>query len=420
MERQAFLSAFLAAVAACDPAALVRDHLSERAGRIVIGRGDDSLGFDVRPSEVVVVGIGKAAVAMTGAVCSVTGSTRGVVVTDHASPSPLRVILGSHPVPGAASFEAGEELVRFLTTVGVDDLVIFCVSGGGSALAEVPVPGVSTDDVIALNAALVTSGLPIEDMNEVRAAVSSIKAGGLLDSTAARRMVTLVLSDLPHGPAPAVASGPSIPSELGSRAGQILERQHLGVPDSVRAVVQRGRDRATTPREGIVVVVGSPRTAADAASAELEAGGAVVDLVDEPLAGNIPEALDRFVARMGNGRIVVAAGEPTIEVGGSGIGGRNQHAALLAAKMLEGRDGMFGAFATDGRDGPTSAAGALVDGASNARMRASGVDPDRAIASFDSHRALEASGDLVVTGSTGTNVADLWIGAVTRSTRGTP
>lgn len=419
MERQALVSAFLAGVSACDPSALVRDHLSERSGGIVIGHGDDGVGFDVRPSDVVVVGIGKAAVGMAEAACSVTGSTRGLVVTDRDSPSPLRVIVGDHPIPAAASFEAGAEIVRFLGAIAADDLVIFCISGGGSALVEVPVPGVTMDDVSRLNAALVTSGLAIEDMNEVRAAVSAVKAGGLLDFTAARRIVTLVMSDLPNGPASAVASGPSIPSGLGGRAGRILAQTHLEVPESVRHAVGRRRVRTAKDREGVVVVVGSPRTAAAAASAELHAGGAVVDLVEEPLEGSVSEALERFVARMGNGRVVVAAGEPTLEVRGSGEGGRNQHAALLAAKVLEATAGTFGAFATDGRDGSTSAAGAVVDGASIARMRSHGIDPDRALASFDSHRALEASDDLVETGRTGTNVADLWIGTVSRSTRGT-
>lgn len=420
MERQALLSAFLTGVSACDPAALVREHLSERSGSIVVGHGGDGVRFDARPSNVVVVGIGKAAVGMVEAACSVTGSTRGVVVTDRASPSPLRVILGDHPIPGAASFEAGAELVRFLGTVAADDLVIFCVSGGGSALAEVPVAGVTGDDVAALNAALVTSGLAIEDMNEVRAAVSAVKAGGLLDFTAARSIVTLVLSDLPHGPASAVASGPTIPSDLGSRAGRILAQSRLEVPESVRGAAEHTRVRTARESEGVVVVVGSPRTAAVAASAELAAGGAVVHLMEEPLAGSVPEALERFVARMRNGCVVVAAGEPTLEVRGSGFGGRNQHAALLAAALLEGTAGTFGAFATDGRDGSTSAAGAIVDGASTTRMRAHGVDPDRAVASFESHRALEASSDLVETGRTGTNVADLWIGSVSRSTRGIP
>ncbi|HSJ72450.1 MAG TPA: DUF4147 domain-containing protein [Acidimicrobiia bacterium] len=420
MERQALLSAFLAGVKACDPASLIRDHLSERSGTIVIGHGDGGVGYDVRPSDVVVVGIGKAAVGMAEAACSVTGAARGVVVTDRPSSSPLRVIIGDHPVPGEASCEAGAELVRFLSTVGADDLVIFCVSGGGSALVEVPVPGVTRDDVSVLNASLVTSGLAIEDMNEVRAAVSAIKAGGILDFTAARRVVTLVLSDLPHGPASAVASGPSIPSDLGSRAGRILAHSGLEVPDSVRGAIERGRPRTATEREGIVVVVGSPRTAAAAAAAELEAGGAVVDLVEEPLAGSVPEELERFVARMANGRVVVAAGESTLEVRGSGVGGRNQHAALLAAGVLDGTVGTFGAFATDGRDGPTTAAGAIVDAASISRMRAHDVDPGGAVATFDSHRALQASGDLVETGRTGTNVADLWIGSVSRWTRGTP
>ncbi len=412
MERRALLSAFLAAVSACDPAALVGEHLSERNGRITVGHGDALTHFNARPREVVVVGIGKAAVGMAEAARSVTGATRGLVVTDRASSSPLRIILGDHPVPGAASFEAGAELVRFLGTVGADDLVIFCVSGGGSALAEVPIAGVTRKDVAALNDVLVTSGLAIEDMNEVRAAVSAVKAGGLLEFTAARRIVTLVMSDLPHGPASTVASGPSIPSDLGTRASRILTKSRLEVPDSVRSAVEQRRVRTATDHDAVVVVVGSPRTAARAAAAELEAGGATVDLVEEPLTGSVPEALTSFVTRMGDGRVVVAAGEPTLEVRGAGDGGRNQHAALLAATAIEGTDGTFGAFATDGMDGPTSAAGAIVDGASITRMRNGGVDPESAAASFDAHRALAASGDLVETGRTGTNVADLWIGSV--------
>ena len=141
----------------------------------------------------------------------------------------------------------------------------------------------------------------------------------------------------------------------------------------------------------------------------LRSEGIDAEVITTSMVGDVVANVDAMLGALDSATAVVAAGEATITVSGDGLGGRNQHAALVASERIEGEPVVFGTFGTDGRDGPTSAAGAVVDGSTVDRMRAAGVDVADATERFDSHRALAASGDLVITGPTGTNVADVWI-----------
>jgi glycerate 2-kinase len=406
MDRVTVRAAFDAAISACDPEVAVRRALDARKGHCIVAGTD--LG-PVPPRGVVVVAIGKAAAGMARGVASAGFVVRGLAVTDHIESCPVEVFVSDHPIPGGRSATAGRMLMELVGSTGPDDIVLYLVSGGGSALAEVPRGGIGMDDLVTVNRTLLASGIPIDDINEVRSALSDIKAGRLAAASRSGAEATLVAVDVPSGSLDHVASGPSIASSLGAGAMGVVTAYELGavLPGSVMSVLASEPPSPVHPR-GPVVEVLSPRAAGAAAIAELEQAGSMVGTLRE-LVGSTPEAVEGFVTGVQPDEARVAVGETSLVVGGCGIGGRNQHAALVAGLLVEGTDVVFGAFGTDGVDGGSSAAGAIVDGCSVGRMRAAGVDPLRALEDFDSSAALAASGDLVITGPTGTNVADLWV-----------
>ncbi len=411
MRRGDVLGAFEAALVATDPARAVAGYIGASQPISSIREGPS------RPAELdgcVVIGIGKAAPGMVRGLSSVVSPSRGIVVSDHVEICRFPVIIGDHPVPGQRSLRAGGRLVEFAASVAAGDTVVYCISGGASAVADVPVSGVSLEDLASLNETLLRSPIPIEDANEIRAAVSQIKAGGLAAMVAPARSITYVLSDVVGGGPEHVGSGPSIASGLGRRASAVIDHYQLGqsIPVAVANAIARGRGYVPFSQDAtshVVVVVSSPEVAAIAATTSLNQRSLPAEIATYRMAGATAETVEWLVGQGSAGPARVAAGETTLDVRGAGRGGRNQHAAVVASILIEGTDRIFGAFATDGRDGPTDAAGAIVDGGSTERMRARGVDPIVALQRFDSHTALEASGDLLVTGPTGTNVADLWI-----------
>lgn len=386
------------AVGAVEPAAATAGHI----GALLPDSGT-----------VTVVAIGKAAPAMTrGALTGIDPDRLGevLVISDHpeALPSNAELLLGSHPVPDRASFHAGDRALE--VAEAADGFVVFLISGGGSALAEVPADGVDVAELAALYAAMLRSGAPIEAMNTVRIHLSGLKGGRLAAALAPGvGHATVVLSDVGSDPS-LVASAPTIATATTpAEATDVLHRWQLwdDTGATLRRCLEDGRPTAT-PTPGPVVLAGDGRLAAEAAAEAAGRAGMAVRVATTALAGIATEAAAALVADMG-GELLVAAGETTVEVRGSGLGGRNQEAALAAAIALHGTSGAFVAFGTDGIDGPTDAAGAYVDGGTLDRMLAAGVDPAAALADNDSHRALEAAGALIRTGPTGVNVADLWL-----------
>lgn len=396
--REAFREAFRAALEAVEPERLTFERLST---------------MDVRPP-VTVLALGKAAPGMARGAGRALGDqvAEGVVVSDHVEPVPdgWRLVVGGHPFPDDRSLQAGAALLEAAVEAPPSGTVVVLLSGGGSALAEAPVRGVDLDDLVSLNRTLMEAGVPIEETNLVRRHLSLLKNGGLAAATTAR-LVTLLISDVVDGPASDVASGPTLPdgSER-SDALAVLERR--GLTDRVPARVVEalsgkvGRNRAVADDHHWEVLA----DCATAAHAARDAfGDRAATVATTALRGDAREEALRLYHDTEPGEVLVAAGETTVVVTGSGLGGRNQHAALAVALRAEAEPGVFAAFATDGRDGPTPAAGGIIDAGSAGRMRAAGVDPGRALRDCDSHRALHASGDLVVTGATVTNVGDLWM-----------
>lgn len=392
--RAELLDLLSAALAAVEPEAAVHRALE---GRPLTPEG-----------RVVVLAFGKAAAAMArGAHAALGEIDLGLVVTDRASPlpPPFEVLVSSHPVPDQRSVEAGRRLLKLAASTGPDDAVLYLVSGGASALVEVPAPGLDLADLAAVTTLLSNAGAPIEDLNTVRTHLSAIK-GGRLGAATGGRTLSLILSDVVDSPLHAVASGPTVacPS-VPADALAVLERYELqGIPPSVVSVLAAAPP--PPPVVGEAMLVGSGGTAAEAAVRRGAQIGIPISLATG-LDGIARHTAGRVLAGSPPGTVSVLAGETTVEVRGEGRGGRNQEAALAAAIDLAGTRSVFVALGTDGVDGPTDAAGAMVDGGTVGR--AGGLDPLDYLARNDSHRFLEAAGALIRTGPTGTNVGDLWL-----------
>lgn len=432
--RRDALGCFRAAVAAVEPEGLVRRFLEVRPEVLEV------------PGSVRMVGVGKAAAAMahgavgvlgerlSGGVAIVPSGSRGVV------PEGVRVFAGGHPVPNAEGVGGSEEVLALAEALGRDDLLLCLVSGGGSALMTLPPEGVSLADVRATTDALLRAGATIQELNAVRKHLDRLKGGRLARAAAPARVLALVLSDVVGNPLDVIASGPVSPDPTTFEdAAAVLERHGLWndrLPRAVREHLERGvagrTDESPGPGDPAFArvethVVGDNGVAAEAARAEAERRGYRTLLLSTLVSGEARE-VGRVLAALGaevlrSGRplappaCLVAAGETTVTVTGSGRGGRNQEVALGAAIALdellgdssEGSRVLVVAAGTDGIDGPTDAAGALATGATVGRAREAGGDPRRALADNDAYPFFDSLGDLVVTGPTGTNVMDLML-----------
>jgi len=332
-------------------------------------------------------------------------------------PDRVRFILAEHPIPGPGSLRAGQAAAELLAAVRETDLAVVLVSGGGSALMELPLPGIGLQDLRSLNRQLLASGADIAEINRVRRALSQIKAGGLARLARPARVVALILSDVVGDRLSLVASGPTVlvgRDPAGAR--QVLERRGLwlSASDPIRRALEVGRSAGHQARRPVNVLVGSNRLMLQAA-AEAAAGlGFQVRIVSRRMQGEARQVGTRFAARLRRappGSCLIMGGETTVTLLGSGRGGRNQELALAASLDLEGAAGTaIMSFASDGVDGPTEAAGAVVHGGLPGLARSLGLDPAAALADNNSHPALQAVGALIHTGPTGTNLNDLVVG----------
>lgn len=358
-------------------------------------------------------------------------------VTQHA-PRVREVVIarGSHPLPDATSVEAGDRALALAREVSRrDERLVVLLSGGASAMFDALADGITLDDSRALTEFLLRSGLPIADMNAIRKHVSAIKGGQL--AAAAGRSITYAISDV-HSPIendPAViGSGPTVadPTTFADALRALKgdtggSNREATVPAPVLARLERGArgGLAETPKPGDprlvdtpFVLAGSRSDAMDGAAAEAARLGYHVERIGPPTIGEAGVAGRAFVElaharaeRVGKATCVIASGETTVTLGNAtGTGGRNQEFALAAALAMA-RLGLvaLASVGTDGVDGPTSAAGAVVDATTIARAQALGLDPTATLARHDSYPFFKAMGDLVVTGPTGTNVGDVQV-----------
>lgn len=362
--------------------------------------------FDGRPCHLLALGKAAGDMAAAAATSLDSGLLDGLVIGPAGAaeaPPGLRGLEAEHPLPGPGSFAAGKALLDWLAALDDDAPLLLLLSGGGSAMLEQPVAGISMADCIDIHRWCLGSGLPINSINAIRSRFSQLKSGGLAARAGNRDMLGLVLSDIPGGDLASVASGPF--------SAQLVQRF-----DGLRAVLPPWlvelADRARpVPRSWAPlwrIADNSDAVAAVIAAAHDE-GLAVADQGE--LDGDLPALAARLAAslREGPAGLYVYGGEPTLQLPpGPGLGGRCQHLALELAQQLDGLDDWCAlALATDGIDGNSSAAGAFADPGSLQRGRDAGLDAAQSLAAADSGRFLEAAGDLVDTGPTGTNVTDL-------------
>ena len=339
-------------------------------------------------------------------------------VSPHADPGLPRTshFRGGHPVPNAEGVRAGRAVVRLLQGAGKCDLVVLLLSGGASALLPAPVAGLRLRDKQRVTRLLLARGATIDELNAVRKRLSQLKGGGFARLAFPAQVVALALSDVPGDDPATIGSGPAVADPGSSRAARAVVARFLA-PGEIPVGVRRALGAADTqrmPMQARTRVIGSGRTFALAAAQKARALGFHVSLRLGALEGEArergPELIAAFRRRRSPGpRCVIATGETVVKVRGNGRGGRNQELALASIEALatSPQPTVLAAFATDGVDGRSSSAGAIVDDRAARKARRRGVDIAGALDANDSETALEAVDALIRTGPTGTNVADV-------------
>ncbi len=400
--RKNILQIFQSALAAVNGRVCVRERLKERP----------------LPGKVYMLAVGKAACAMAQGAQDAMGNNivDALIITKkgHAESLPWPVLEAGHPLVDETSLEAGRQLLAFVERIPKDASVLVLISGGASALVEALPPEIGLDRFQEINRWILGSGLDINDYNRIRRRLSRIKGGRLAKLLYPRRVLCLVVSDVPGNDLRAIGSGPLVADEDLRRPLPLR-----GLPDFITEALKH-MPPAPAPadacfqnvKRAIVATLDNAKNAAVEAAKEL---GYQAMLETGFISGDALEAgarLAKNLLRLESGTVHVWGGETTVRLPESpGRGGRNQSLALAAAMMLHGHDDVwFLAAGTDGTDGPTDDAGALVDGGTITRGEQAGQNAKQALAQADAGTFLEASGDLVQTGPTGTNVMDIMLG----------
>jgi len=435
--RMTALTLVLDGIRAADPYRAVRDYLNVSEGRLLLGDGTE---VPLR-GRVYVVGGGKATGGMARAAEDVLGRhiaggvisvPEEIVESVEEGLARVDVVGATHPRASEKSVEAGRRIVEVAKSAGEDDVVLALISGGGSALMEYPVEGVTIDDIGEVSIQLMKAGADIVELNTVRKHLSRLKGGWLAKHAYPATVVTLMISDVVGDRMDTIASGPTVPDPTTfADAYRVLEKRGvLGkAPPSVVDYIDKGVKGLVpeTPKPGDPVfervhnrIVASNVLSLKAMKAKAEKLGYRALILTSMLEGEAREvgkvaaAIAREIQRTGHPGeppyVVLAGGETTVTVRGNGRGGRNQELALSAAIKIAGTRGIaIAAVGSDGRDGPTDAAGAVVDGYTVEKAREMGLDPDEFLENNDSYGFFERVGGHVKTGYTGTNVNDFLV-----------
>lgn len=370
----------------------------------------------------VLVSVGKAAVPMAKEMLSQIAAypSRAVVVTNRENIRELSgatVMEAGHPIPDENGVRAADAITSLLVGCTAADRVIALISGGGSALLAAPAGDLTLADKAEVNRLMLENGFEIGAMNLVRQQLSRLKGGGMLYFADPAPVTAYILSDVVSDELEIIASGPTV-SPIGTRedARSLLEARGMWLllPEAVREHLGRGTVGGAPPPAARNHLIGSNGKSLEAV-AEAAAGLNPV-IVNNRLVGDVSDAaayiVETAIAASPRGSTcLIFGGETTVKLAGKGLGGRNQELALRVALTMPdlGRDWVFLSGGTDGRDGPTDAAGGLVDAGTVDRIRVRGANPEALLADNDSYTALKLADDLLMTGATGTNVADVQI-----------
>jgi hydroxypyruvate reductase len=322
--------------------------------------------------------------------------------------------VAAHPIPDERSVEAAERLLEEARAVPEHERALLLLSGGASSLVAAPVAELTLAELQEATRMLLRSGAPIREINVVRRHLTRL-GGGKLAAACAGAIDVFAISDVAGDDPATIGSGPASPDPA-SRAEAIAIARRLQLPAAALRALERGGEnpRADDPRfaRASYHVLASPETLRDEAARAVHAAGLSPRVRAELVAGDVEDfavELHEVAATLAHGECFVAVGEPTVHVRGAGVGGRAQHLALTLSAPLAGRDLALVAVGSDGRDGPTDAAGAFVDGRTLAACARAGIDVADALARCDSHRALAAVGATVAAWPTGTNLTDLYL-----------
>ncbi len=416
---------FLTTLAEISVAAAFGRHVNYDRG--VLRIGDDLYDLDAY-ARVLVISIGKAAHSMVSALAGQLGSRMEGIVASPVAPAEMlpkfTYFQGGHPYPNEESLRGASAILHALEQANENTLIIFLLSGGGSAVVEKPLyESISLQDLIETYRVLVGCGAPIAGINAIRKHLSAVKGGRLAQAAARAQQVSILVSDVPDNQLDALASGPTMPD--GSTAEDCyriaaeydLVRQ---LPDSVAALFRQRALEPTAKSDDPAFVrarwwpILSSDAVAKFAAKKMAEQGFAVEIDNSCDDWEYSKAADYLLERLralrrGASRVcLVSAGEVTVKLGqAAGQGGRNQQFALYCARKIAGEKVAVLSAGTDGVDGNSDAAGAITDGTTLKRATAAGLAPDSALANFDTHPLLAKLGDAIMTGPTGNNVRDL-------------
>jgi glycerate 2-kinase len=375
----------------------------------------------------IVIGAGKASAAMARAVEDHwSGPLSGLVVTRYGYSVPcerIEIAESSHPVPDAAGLRAAQRMLEVVQGLQPEDFVLCLISGGGSSLLPLPLPGLTLEDKQAVNRALLKSGATISEMNCVRRHLSAIKGGRLAAACYPARVLTLLISDVPGDNPMDIASGPTVPDTAScADALAILKRYQMDVPAAVLQVLESGAGESIKPGDARLArcetrMIAAPQMALEAAAAVARDAGYAVHILGDAIegesadVGKVHAGIALQVAQRAQPFqtpcVLLSGGETTVTVRGQGRGGRNVEFLLALGLALRGQQGIYAlAGDTDGVDGGEEIAGALLTPDTLERARALGMKPHDYLLGNDAHSFFQKLGDSVVTGPTMTNVND--------------
>lgn len=432
--REVVVSALEVAIESANPYKLVKKHVRLEDSNLIIDGEEFSLN---KYKNVLVVGGGKAVGAMAEALEDILGDRikEGLVniLTGTAGRYRTRKIKlneAGHPIPNLSGMAGAKCMLEMVEKSKKEDLIICLISGGGSAMMTLPARGISIEDKQKLTKLLLLSGANINEINTVRKHLSMFKGGQLAKAASPATIVSLILSDVVGDPIDSIASGPTAPDPTTYRdAIEILRKYDLWdkAPETIKNVLENGLagilPETPKPDDPIFenvrnIVVGNNLMACKAARDRLKNLGFKTLILTTRMQGESREvgmflgSIAKEISSSGNPHpppaAIVIGGETTVTVRGRGLGGRNQELVLSAAKCIADRNGIcIGSIGTDGIDGPTDAAGALVDGETLRRADELGLDYGKALMENDSYNFFRMLGDLLITGPTGSNVNDI-------------
>ncbi len=425
-----------------DPKEAVREHLKIEDEKVVVDDEELSL---VSIDKIYVIGAGKASGKMAEAIEEILGSKihGGTVIVPRGTKVKLHrieVIEGSHPIPSAKCIEGAMKILEIARKAGKKDLIIALISGGGSSLLTLPAENLTLNDIIETTKILLKCGADIKEINAVRKHISKIKGGQLAKAAYPAKIISLIISDVVGDPIDAIASGPTAPDPTTFRdAWEVLEKYNIAdsVPPRVKERIIKGLSGniPETPKPGDPaffnvknLVIASNIKSLKAMSniaGKLGLNSIILTSQIEGEARHVGLVIASILKEIHSNEqpikppaVVIAGGETTVTVTGNGIGGRNQELALSAATSIKKLRGVvLASIGSDGIDGITNAAGAIVDGETIVRAERLGLNPNKFLVNNDSYTFFKRIGkSLIFTGYTGTNINDLIVGIVLSKT----